>query len=184
MWLVVSSFNFLANSAAFSTFSYSESGRSNYSSLDIQKLLDIVSTVEPFGMLIWTKVESHFNEWVNETVRPFRDINFLKTKFDRLTNVHKPTGDPKCPPEVRRAKLISQKIMAIAAAVSLGLSNTEDEIQSNEPQNLQDIADHSQKYIGTPINRRIPGTKGKKPLQKEDKHEALPSSVQKLVDNT
>ena len=59
--------------------------------IDIDSLLDIVANVEPFGMNMWAEVEEKFNEWAMEAERPTRDADSLKSKFDKLTNVNKPT---------------------------------------------------------------------------------------------
>ena len=73
----------------------------------------------PFGNDEWEELALDFNR----TMRIFnplaqgRDGNSLKAKFKSLKNVRKPTGDPTCPPMVRRAKLAQRAIegrMAVA----------------------------------------------------------------------
>lgn len=52
--------------------------------------------------------------------RPQRDISAIRGKFDRLANTKKPTGDPSCPPAVRRAKLIARDMLGKVNAFSVG----------------------------------------------------------------
>jgi hypothetical protein len=54
-----------------------------------------------------------------------RDNDSLKLKFKSLRLARKPTGDPTCPPEVRRAKLIYRDIERNADVV--GAADSEDE---------------------------------------------------------
>ena len=37
-----------------------------------------------------------------------RDVESLKQKFRKLANSTKPSGDPDCPPAIRRAKYIAR----------------------------------------------------------------------------
>lgn len=50
-----------------------------------------------------------------------------KKKFDRLSNVKKSTGDPSCPPEVRRAKRISPAILGRDHAATSGWTLASDD---------------------------------------------------------
>jgi len=42
---------------------------------------------------------------------PPRDIESIKSKFRRLVNSTKPTGDPVCPPDVKLAKQLHYRIL-------------------------------------------------------------------------
>lgn len=53
-------------------------------------------------------------------MRPVRDVESVREKFDRLTKTKKSTGDPSCPASVRRAKHISKDILSKVNAVSVG----------------------------------------------------------------
>ena len=44
----------------------------------------------------------------------------IKQKFDRMARDVKPTGNPKCPSPVRRAKQIAHSIMSRANAMTIG----------------------------------------------------------------
>ena len=56
-----------------------------------------------------------------------RDLDSLKCKFDKLANMKKPTGDPSCPEDVRRAKHIARDIFNRANAGKVGSSSEDDE---------------------------------------------------------
>ncbi|KAK9373635.1 uncharacterized protein V1513DRAFT_402750 [Lipomyces chichibuensis] len=51
-----------------------------------------------------------YEEYCIENGRASRDVAALRRKFNQLVNLPKPTGDPTCPPDVRRAKEISRAI--------------------------------------------------------------------------
>ncbi|KAK9360203.1 hypothetical protein V1504DRAFT_455800 [Lipomyces starkeyi] len=51
-----------------------------------------------------------YNECSLENGRASRDVAGIRRKFNSLVNFPKPTGDPACPPEVRRAKEASRMI--------------------------------------------------------------------------
>lgn len=101
-------------------------GAPNYSEDDIKALLDIVDELEPIGNNEWCLVSSRFNSYAAEHQRPMRDTESVKGKFDRLANTKKPTGDPSCPANVRRAKHIARNILALVNAVSVGDNSGEE----------------------------------------------------------
>jgi len=95
-------------------------GRANYTSMDIGALLDIVGEILPLGANMWAEVASEYALWAETSGRPPRDQDSLKGKFDKLANTKKDTGNPSCPPEVRRAKHISRDILGSCYAASAG----------------------------------------------------------------
>lgn len=56
-------------------------------------------------------IAAHFAMYVEETERSPRDMTLQKLKVNPLENTKKPTGDPNCPFQVRRAKHIVQRIL-------------------------------------------------------------------------
>ena len=78
-------------------------------------MLDLVKMHLPIGNCDWEQVQHEYEEWRVETnsertlqgERRYsqREGDALKKKFDRLCGNTKPTGDPKCPPEVKRAEM-------------------------------------------------------------------------------
>lgn len=92
-------------------------GVPNYSADDVGALLDIVEAHEPLGSNEWAGVAAEFRQWAAAHGRMCRDVDSLKKKFDKLANMKKKTGDPSCPPEVRRAKHIARSILSRAAAL-------------------------------------------------------------------
>lgn len=144
----------------------------------MNSLLDAVQEVEPFGMNLWAKVENIFNDWATCNDRSLRDIDSLKAKFDRLTNVTKPTGDSSCPLPVRRAKRISGAIMAKAAAVSLGSA---DDVVGDSDGDSKEVKSSS---IGVRRDRQTPGKTGVKVRsKKKDENDSLIKCVEEMVEN-
>ena len=69
-------------------------------------LLDTVELLVPVGNHHWAGVAELYNEWTDDEGKVNRDQDSLKSKYDKLVHVQKSTGDPTCPPDARRAKLI------------------------------------------------------------------------------
>ena len=103
-----------------------KAGHKNYTEPELNRLLDIISEVEPLGANHWAVVCEKYNTWTEANGLPKRDDTMLKQKFDRLANTNKSTGDPTCPTEVRRAKRIARSILGKAQAVALGGSQNSD----------------------------------------------------------
>ena len=94
-------------------------GSPNYTAEDISLLLDCVEQHEPLGANEWALVKATFSEEAKRIGRPERDQDSLKSKFDKLVNTKKKTGDPTCPPLVRRAKHIARDIMNKCSALTI-----------------------------------------------------------------
>lgn len=78
-----------------------------YSVAEVNTLLELVETMLPIGQNEWESVVVLFNRSMYNLVGTNavpRDYESLRNKFKSLRNNKKPTGDPTCPPEVRRAK--------------------------------------------------------------------------------
>ena len=69
-----------------------------------------MDSIEPLGLIHWAEVASLFEEWALENERPTREQDYLKTQFNKMVNTKKKTGDPMCPPLVRRAKYIARNV--------------------------------------------------------------------------
>lgn len=83
--------------------------------------------VEPIGNNNWCLLATKFNKYGTEKHLPHRVAESLKAKFDRLANTKKPTGDPSCPPSVRRAKHIARYILNKFTAISVGDESSDDD---------------------------------------------------------
>jgi len=66
----------------------------------------------------------------------------LKLKFDKLAAKKKSTGDPDCPPDVRRAKNIARDILATAQAAVLGDYDDDDDDAEDAPEQTSE-ANHA-----------------------------------------
>jgi len=96
------------------------SGSTNYSTVEVFALLGFVEDVLPLGKNHWVDVTSRYSRWAAQNGHPARDHDSLMDKFRKLSYTKKPTGDPLCPADVRKAKHLAQDILAKAQAVSLG----------------------------------------------------------------
>ena len=81
-------------------------GKSNYSGAEIEHMLDILEEILPIGTDEWQAVEDQHNI---DGVYNRTALN-LRKKLYALKNKKMPTGDPNCPPAVRRAKHIFRDI--------------------------------------------------------------------------
>lgn len=96
----------------------------------IADLLSLVEQILSLGSAQWDDVHYAYNrnlpaEW------PQRDSESLRRKFYALKNAKKPTGDPSCPPEIRRAKHVFREIEDKCSV--LQLDDDEQETISSEP---------------------------------------------------
>jgi hypothetical protein len=84
-------------------------GGKHWKEQEVNLLLDQILEILPCGGNEWESVSVLYNSnrlaWMSD-----RDGESCKTKFKSLKNVKKPTGDPTCPPNVKRAKRIQYQI--------------------------------------------------------------------------
>lgn len=92
----------------------------NFSSEEIMALLDVIELVKPAGENRWNLVAEEFATISIRSKWPPRDEESIKSKFKNLKNVRKPTGDPNCPVEVKRAKRIQVEIDKAEAVLNFG----------------------------------------------------------------
>ncbi|RHY92344.1 hypothetical protein DYB37_011625 [Aphanomyces astaci] len=104
---------------AYFVYPHGEEGRSRQVVMSIDLLLDTTLDVLPLGKNGWEKVEIHFNRLAQTKLLPVRDVDAFKRKFILLKNHVKPTGDPECPVEVKRAKRIQREIDQSVSVMSL-----------------------------------------------------------------
>eukprot|EP00171_Calliarthron_tuberculosum_P001334 IDg1334t1 len=150
-------------------------GHKNYTAPELDRLLDIVEEIEPIGANMWASVGEEYAKWATEKEYNQRDSAILKQNFDRLSNVNKRTGDPTCPPKVRRAKRIARAILGRAQSVTLGCASSSDD----EP-NTTCAAGR----IGARSDRRAPGAGGVRPVGTRASNDAaLLACVTQVTDN-
>jgi hypothetical protein len=88
--------------------------------VETRELLRIVSIVKPIGGQGWSEVERQFNEKAAGG-GPFkvRAANSLKSRFQRLAAIEKPTGEGEMPELIRFAKEINEEIHSMIDAGTL-----------------------------------------------------------------
>src|SRR5690242_400221 len=85
-------------------------GAQNFTQEDTDELLSLLETVAPGSQVGWQRIKDSYNEYAVTNGRQIRDVQSLKNKFNSLANKTKPSGEPNCPINVRRAKEIRRKI--------------------------------------------------------------------------
>lgn len=84
---------------------------------EVDLLLTTIEEILPIGKLDWERVENTHNLQVIESRE--RTLTKLRNQHNTLCSKKPPTGDPDCPPNVRRAKRISYKIKDRAGCEAL-----------------------------------------------------------------
>jgi hypothetical protein len=82
-------------------------GRMHYRDDELNDLMDIMELVLPNGKYEKEKVAERYNEIHSDRPREYQN---LMTQFNKFASKKPPTGYPECPPLVRRAKQIVEKI--------------------------------------------------------------------------
>lgn len=159
------------------------SGVVNYSQCDIDEMFAIIEEIEPIGANDWAAVAKEFEEWAKENGRPIRDATSLKAKFDRFAAVKKPTGDPSCPPNVRRAKQLAREIMSKTCSAVAGQDDEEDDIIDVEEYEEGEASGTKRKrpQIGVSPNKRRPGARGIKADDDKDDLIDVVSDIAKSI---
>ncbi|KAI8851346.1 hypothetical protein BC829DRAFT_441523 [Chytridium lagenaria] len=72
------------------------------------RLLPIIENMLPVSEREWNEVAAEFNDGL--PIEDHRSAELIKSHFDSLHSVRKPTGDPDCPANVRWCKRINRQI--------------------------------------------------------------------------
>ncbi|KAJ6561938.1 hypothetical protein B0H19DRAFT_943801, partial [Mycena capillaripes] len=105
----------------------------------------------PVGAKGWKAITEDHNQWARESGRPVRELKSLEGKYKQLLKSKKPTGDPDCPPEVKRAHRIELKINNRIDTRELSDSDFDDDAGSDDSIEVLD-----QSIICTAFARRAP----------------------------
>ncbi|OWY93776.1 hypothetical protein PHMEG_00036700 [Phytophthora megakarya] len=93
-------------------------GTTNYSAVDIDRLLDIILKVRPLGKDEWERLAVTFNA-NRPRGAPERDVDSLRRKFKVLYSTRKPTGVADMPPHIRKGKEAKRAIDEKANVIEL-----------------------------------------------------------------
>lgn len=114
----------------------------NFSIQETNLLLDCVEDILPMGGDQWERLAMDYKRRAGPHAT-VRDADGLKLKFKRLRLTKKPTGDPNCPPEVRRAKSLFYKIESEIETnmppSEISDDGNSDAVGKNDTQNEQEI---------------------------------------------
>jgi len=92
-----------------------------YTSAEVMSFLDLMEKHLPIGPQEWGHVETAHADSFPEGMR---DAHSLRRKFNSLIKSKSPTGDPNCPPDVKKAKRI-QRLMIARADATDGVAESE-----------------------------------------------------------
>ena len=140
----------------------------NFSSTEIEALFGSIEEFLPIGSYEWDKVEKDHHEVFPELDRT-KDT--LKRKFKELYQKKIPTGDPSCPPEVRKAKILNRYIIEKAEVSDCenGLSN--ESVDNEEESEVLDDEEEEPVAVTAPAQQR------KKPKSARSTSTSAPSSA-------
>ncbi|KAJ6503849.1 hypothetical protein C8R45DRAFT_1091618 [Mycena sanguinolenta] len=124
------------------------SGVQNYKKLNQELLLEAVAEILPTGEKGWRAVEELFNTNAGLAGRPERTMKSLRDKFQRFLKEQKPTGDPHCPPEVKRAHELEDLINTKVATRAVG-----DETDNDDGDN--DSSDSDAPKVVEPVRSAV-----------------------------
>jgi hypothetical protein len=96
----------------------------NFTASELNAMLTLVEEFLPLGSDHWENVAFEYNKKVSSD--RVRNADSLRKKFKVLRNVKKPTGDPDCPIEVKRAKRAQYAIEAKMGVENFDSDNNND----------------------------------------------------------
>jgi hypothetical protein len=117
----------------------------SYSTEEVDSFLDLLEEYLPISATAWERVaEVHLTWYPNLK----RSMDSLKRKLKELHNKKNPTGDPLCPPAVRRAKHLRVEIICSLDASDLNSEEGRDSLEGGDmaPANL--VGDCVDKEVG------------------------------------
>ncbi|KAJ7041073.1 hypothetical protein C8F04DRAFT_1177631 [Mycena alexandri] len=151
------------------------SGSSNFSTRDTNKVLDLVQKALPLGAKAWEAISVDYNKWAAIRNRPERPGKSVENKYKGLLKHKKPTGDPHCPPEVKRAHAIEALINQRADTRELSDSASVGAVDDDYPSdNSVEVLGSS--FVRTAVARRAPSP----PLPTRRARLSAPDLVQTL----
>jgi hypothetical protein len=106
-----------------------------YLTEEVDSFLDLLEDYLPISSTAWERVaEVHLTRYPDLK----RSVDSLKRKFKELHNNKNLTGDPLCPPAVRRAKRLRVEIICRLDASDLNSEEGEDSLEGGDtaPANL------------------------------------------------
>ena len=121
---------------------------SNYCPEETDDLLSAVELHLPIGNQEWERVKAFMDQrWLTN-----RSVDSLKQKFGKLWKKKVPTGDPNCPPQVKRAKRLNNRIIERSNAVTDADTFGPDPLQAEEVAGAGEVEDST----SVPETVRVP----------------------------
>ena len=106
-----------------------------YSPEELHSFLDTLEEILPISATAWERVtEVHLSRYPDMA----RTVDSLKRKFKELHIKKILTGDPNCPPAVRRAKVLRQQIIESMNATDLNEGSEGDNEEDGEDEEDED----------------------------------------------
>ncbi|KAJ7031407.1 hypothetical protein C8F04DRAFT_1363935, partial [Mycena alexandri] len=135
-------------------------GTSNFSKASTNKALDLVEKLLPTGPKAWAHLTTRFNKWAVRHGEPERPGKSVESRYKTLLKYKKPTGNPHCPGEVKRAHrievMINQHVDTRELSDSdLGGAANEDNDHDSSDDSIE-ILPSSSSTTRTAVARRAP----------------------------
>ncbi|GLB43828.1 hypothetical protein LshimejAT787_1500120 [Lyophyllum shimeji] len=108
-------------------------GSSNYTIDEVMHLLDLLEAELPLGQKGWNSVYKKYTKWARNNNYISRTIKSLDTKYKQLIKTTMPTGDSRCPPDVKRAHQIEDLIKERACTRDLNDSGFDSDAAHDNP---------------------------------------------------
>ncbi|GLB43906.1 hypothetical protein LshimejAT787_1500900 [Lyophyllum shimeji] len=108
-------------------------GSSNYTIDEVMHLLDLLEAELPLGQKGWNSVYKKYTKWARNNNYISRTVKSLDTKYKQLIKTTMPTGDSRCPPDVKRAHQIEDLIKERACTRDLNDSGFDGDAAHDNP---------------------------------------------------
>ncbi|KAJ7747300.1 hypothetical protein B0H16DRAFT_1726071 [Mycena metata] len=157
-------------------------GSSNFSKKATNVVLDLAQKRLPTGPKAWDHLTKAFNRWAVRNGEPERPGKSVENRYKHLLKHKKPTGDPHCPDEVKRAHRIEALINQSADTRELsdsdvaGAANDDNDDNSGLSDDSVEILASSTKR--TAVARRAPSP----PLRRRLNAPELVDKLSKVFD--
>ncbi|KAJ7747550.1 hypothetical protein B0H16DRAFT_1850831 [Mycena metata] len=136
-------------------------GTSNFSKKATNVVLDLVQKRLPTGPKAWDHLSKAFNRWAVRNGDPERPGKSVENRYKHLLKHKKPTGDPHCPDEVKRAHRIEALINQSADTRELSDSDVAGAANDDDDDDDDGLFDDSIEILAsstkrTAVARRAP----------------------------
>lgn len=92
-----------------------------FSDQDVEKRLSVAKQGKPIGINMLQTVDDKYGEYCRNNGQTPRNTQAWRSKFDKLVNISKHTGEAYCPPLVKITRQMVKDILSHLNAVNIGV---------------------------------------------------------------